>query len=62
MRMDPEGNVYILEVNTIPGLTERSLLPKAAGASGIGFEDLCIKIIDLVYTRRGKGACVRKRA
>ncbi|MCQ9206479.1 MAG: D-alanine--D-alanine ligase [Omnitrophica bacterium] len=51
MRMDREGNVYILEVNTIPGLTERSLLPKAAGAAGLGFEDLCIKIIDLVRKR-----------
>lgn len=52
MRMDREGRVYVLEVNTIPGLTERSLLPKAAGEAGLGFEDLCMKIIDLVYKRR----------
>jgi len=36
----------ILEVNTIPGLTETSLLPKAAKAVGICFEDLCIKILE----------------
>jgi len=36
----------VLEVNTIPGLTETSLLPKAAKAVGICFEDLCIKILE----------------
>lgn len=36
----------VLEVNTIPGLTETSLLPKAAGAAGICFEDLCLKILE----------------
>jgi len=35
----------VLEVNTIPGLTETSLLPKAARAIGIEFEDLCLKIL-----------------
>jgi len=36
----------VLEVNTIPGLTETSLLPKAARAIGIEFEDLCLKILE----------------
>lgn len=36
----------VLEVNTIPGLTETSLLPKAALAAGIDFEELCFKILD----------------
>ena len=36
----------VLEANTIPGLTERSLLPKAAAAIGISFPDLCEKIIE----------------
>jgi len=36
----------VLEVNTIPGLTETSLLPKAAKAVGICFEDLCVKILE----------------
>lgn len=36
---------YFLEVNTIPGMTETSLLPKAAACEGISFEDLCETII-----------------
>ena len=36
---------FILEVNTIPGMTESSLLPKAAAAAGIDFATLCLKII-----------------
>ena len=36
----------VLEVNTIPGLTETSLLPKAARSIGIEFEDLCLKILE----------------
>ena len=37
---------YCLEVNSIPGLTERSLLPKAAAAEGITFQRLCIRILE----------------
>lgn len=51
MRMDYDGNIYILEVNTIPGMTERSLLPKAALAKGLSFEDLCMKLVDLAHKR-----------
>lgn len=40
-RLSPEGDAMVLEVNTIPGLTETSLLPKAAAAAGISFEALC---------------------
>ncbi len=54
MRMDRDGNIYILEVNTIPGMTERSLMPKSAMAAGISFEDLCVKLIDLAHERKGK--------
>jgi len=43
--------VYVLEVNTIPGLTETSLLPKAAKAVGISFLELCLKLIDSAYRR-----------
>ena len=42
---------YVLEINTIPGLTHKSLLPKAAKASGIDFPDLCVKILDLSKKR-----------
>jgi len=52
MRMDEERDISVLEVNTIPGMTERSLLPKAAAASGITFEDLCLKLINMADKRR----------
>ena len=39
------GEPTILEINTIPGMTETSLLPKAAAAAGIGFEALCLRIL-----------------
>ncbi|MDX8407811.1 MAG: D-alanine--D-alanine ligase [Mariprofundaceae bacterium] len=39
------GEPVILEINTIPGMTETSLLPKAAAEAGISFEDLCLRIL-----------------
>ncbi len=51
MMCDERGVPYLLEVNTIPGLTERSLLPKAALAGGISFSQLCSKIVDLALSR-----------
>lgn len=46
-RMNPEGELYILEVNAIPGFTETSLLPKAARAAGMEFPDLCDRILSM---------------
>jgi len=46
MILNREDEVYILEVNTIPGFTERSLLPKAAAAANISFPELCNAIVD----------------
>ena len=43
----PEGKVVALEVNTIPGFTETSLLPKAARAGGLEFPDLCEKLLEM---------------
>ncbi len=40
------GLPYFLEINTIPGMTETSLLPKAAAAAGIGFEELTASILE----------------
>jgi D-alanine-D-alanine ligase len=40
LRIDGEGNPYVLEVNTIPGMTETSLLPKIAGLAGLDFPAL----------------------
>ncbi|MDO8536400.1 MAG: D-alanine--D-alanine ligase [Candidatus Omnitrophota bacterium] len=46
MMMVPSGGIFVLEVNTIPGMTERSLLPKAAMATGLRFSSLCVKILE----------------
>jgi D-alanine-D-alanine ligase len=45
-RVDPAGNLFFLEANTIPGMTETSLLPKAARFDGVSFEDLVEEILD----------------
>lgn len=42
---DKEGNPYVLEINTVPGMTATSLVPDAARAMGLSFEDLCEKIL-----------------
>ncbi len=51
LMLSREERPYLLEINTIPGLTSKSLLPKAAGAAGIDFTGLCVKIIELSMTR-----------
>jgi len=43
-RMDENGGLWCLEVNTLPGLSPGSLLPKSAAAAGIEFDELCDKI------------------
>ena len=50
-----EGGPSVLEVNTIPGMTEASLLPEAAAAAGIGYAELCARIIEL-SRQRGRPA------
>lgn len=47
LRLTPRGEPYVLELNTIPGFTETSLLPKAAGSVGCSFSSLCDKIMCL---------------
>lgn len=42
---DADGTIYILEVNTVPGMTGHSLVPKAAREIGLSFEDLCVEIL-----------------
>lgn len=53
----PDGPV-VLEVNTIPGLTQGSLLPKAARAAGIEFEEVCERLVEAALRR----AASRRRA
>jgi D-alanine-D-alanine ligase len=50
--LDAAGNPFVLEANTIPGMTETSLLPKSAAAHGIGFTELCLKIAELSLALR----------
>ena len=46
MRDRKSGSFYLLEVNTAPGMTSHSLVPKAAGRVGIAFEELCWRILE----------------
>lgn len=46
-----QGDPMVLEVNTIPGMTDTSLLPEAAKAVGIGFDDLVLRIMSLSWDR-----------
>ena len=55
------GEPFVLEANTIPGMTEASLLPEAAAAAGIGYADLCARIIALSRLRQGYGGRARAR-
>jgi D-alanine-D-alanine ligase len=51
----------VLEVNTIPGMTEASLLPEAASAAGISYTDLCARIIALSQARQNSDGQGRSR-
>ncbi len=44
--LTPEGPAYILEVNTLPGMTATSLVPKIAAGNGISFPDLCERLLE----------------
>ena len=56
-----DGKLFVLEVNTIPGLTETSLVPKAARAAGIEFQDLCARLVQMALARRASvGAPTRE--
>jgi D-alanine-D-alanine ligase len=52
-RLAADGTPYCLEVNTVPGMTETSLVPKAAGASGLSYRDLVRAILESAPARRG---------
>jgi D-alanine-D-alanine ligase len=48
------GAPVVLEVNTLPGMTETSLLPKAAAAAGIDYAELCERMVKLALKRKAK--------
>lgn len=54
IRLAPDQQPYVLEVNTIPGMTATSLLPMAASAVGISYEELVERMCELAMTRRGR--------
>ena len=55
-RVSPEGDIFCLEANSLPGMTRTSLFPQAAQASGIPFPELCERIASLARNNRtGKG-------
>ena len=60
--LSDNGPATVLEVNTIPGMTEASLLPEAAAAAGIGYTDLCARIIALSRVRQGSNGPARARS
>jgi D-alanine-D-alanine ligase len=50
--LSPQNEPFVLEINTIPGMTEASLLPEAAGVAGITYPQLCTRIIELSLAAR----------
>jgi D-alanine-D-alanine ligase len=52
-RMAADGSFYCLEANTLPGMTQTSLIPQAAAAAGISFTELCNRIVQLALEQRG---------
>jgi D-alanine-D-alanine ligase len=57
----PDGEPVVLEVNTLPGMTETSLLPKAAVAAGIAYPELCQRMVDLALRRNPEPLAIPAR-
>ena len=55
MMIDADNNLYILETNTIPGMTETSLFPQAAQASGLAYPRLLERLIELGLEAHKRG-------
>ncbi len=51
MIVRPNGEIVVLEINTIPGMTDQSLLPKSANVAGISFPELVKRFVELVQVR-----------
>jgi len=58
LMLDRAGHPHFLEVNTSPGMTDHSLVPMAARAAGLSFDDLCVRILELA-TVGGEGEASR---
>ncbi|WP_416191382.1 D-alanine--D-alanine ligase [Neisseria sp. CCUG12390] len=46
---DSDGKLYLLEINTLPGMTGHSLVPKSAAQTGLDFADLCLEILKTAH-------------
>ena len=55
-RITPKGKPYVLEINTVPGMTETSLLPMAAGKAGLSYDVLTERILQSALRRAGTGS------
>ena len=53
--LDEDGRAWCLEINTLPGMTPGSLLPKEAAAVGLSYQDLCGRILELSLEKMTKG-------
>jgi D-alanine-D-alanine ligase len=56
---DTDGTPYVIELNTVPGMTDHSLVPMAAGAAGIEFDELVVRILAQTLTISQEGNDVR---
>ena len=54
LMLDDAGGLHVLEANPIPGLTDTSLLPQAAEAAGVSFDELVGRILELAFSREGR--------
>jgi D-alanine-D-alanine ligase len=60
---DRDGRNWLLEVNTAPGMTSHSLVPKAAAAAGVDYPELCWRVLETSFDRdRGPGTGDQERA
>jgi D-alanine-D-alanine ligase len=49
LMLNRQGRAFLLEVNTVPGMTDHSLVPMAARAVGMSYEDLCLRILEAAH-------------
>jgi D-alanine-D-alanine ligase len=60
-RITPKGSPYVLEINTVPGMTETSLLPMAAAQAGIDYDQLVVRILQSALARAERLAQATKK-
>ena len=54
-----DGEPIVLEVNTLPGMTETSLFPKAAAAAGLSYPAVCQRMVDLAWRRAARAVLAK---